>query len=115
MEYTVPKLVPLAGGQVPPNHRELISAKVLHEKFHQGKSFVTGDKLGQKVIYRNLRLPFTLVDFQKTIKNGNFILPDGRKARFITIPYQFNKDIIEVDIEVQEIYTDKLKETYIEP
>ena len=115
MDYSVPKLVPLINGKLPPNHRDLLSAKVLNQKFHGGKSFVTGDKLGQKVIYESVQLPFTLSDFQKTLKNGTFILPDGRVARFVDIPYQFSRDLIEVTFEVQEVYTNNLKETYIEP
>lgn len=115
MDYSVPKLVPLINGQLPPNHRDLLSAKVLNQKYHQGKSFVTGEKLGQKVFYENISIPFTLDDFKKTLKSGKFILDDGRVAEFMEINYQLSKDIAEVSISIQEIYTDKLKEVTIEP
>jgi hypothetical protein len=114
MDYAIPKLFPLVGGKVPANHREIMSAKFLNQKYHQGKSF-SGLSLGQKIIYNKVPLPFTLADFQKTLKNGKFILPDGREAEFVSIPYQFSKDIIEVDMVVREVYTKKLFETYIEP
>jgi hypothetical protein len=114
-EYSVAKIVPIQGGQLPPNHRELLSAKTLITKYYFGKSFVQGEKLGQKVIYENIQLPFNLSDFQKTLKNGTFILTDGRKARFRDIQYQFSKDLAEATIEVQEVYTNKLKETTYEP
>lgn len=114
-EYSIAKCVPLVGGKLPPNHRKILSARFLNEKYHQGKSFVTGDKLGQKVLYDKVPLPFNLSNFQETLKSGKFTLPDGREAQFKDIPYQMSKDTIEVDIEVQEVYTDKLKEIYIEP
>lgn len=113
-EYSVAKCVPLIGGKLPPNHRKILSARFLNEKYHQGKSFVTGDKLGQKVLYDNVPIPFNLSDFQKTLKSGKFTQNDGRESQFKDIPYQFSKDIIEVNIEVQQIYTNKLKEIYIE-
>lgn len=114
-EYSVAKIVPLIGGKLPANHRELLSAKTLINKYYFGKSFVQGEKLGQKVIYENIVLPFNLSDFQKTLKNGTFILSDGRKARFRDIQYQFSKDLAEATIEVQEVYTDKLEEIIYEP
>ena len=114
-DYSVAKVVPLVNGQLLPYHRAIVSAKVLYQKYHQSKSFVTGGRLGQKVIYEGVKLPFTLADFITTLHNGSFVLPDGRKARFITLPYQFSSDTVEADIEVQEVYTTKLKEIYYEP
>jgi hypothetical protein len=114
-DYSVAKIVPLKGGQVPSNHRELLSAKYLMTKFYFGKSFVTGDKLGQKIIYENIELSFTLADFQKTLNNGTFTLTDGRAARFRDLEYQFSKDTATATIEVQQIYTNKLKEVTYEP
>lgn len=114
-DYNVPKCVPLINGHLPPNHRNLLSAKFLVNKYHGGKSFVTGGKLGQKLIYNGVRLPFNLQNFTETLHNGTFVLPDGRTARFREVPYVFSEDIAEVDIEVQEVYTNKLKEIYYEP
>jgi hypothetical protein len=114
-EYSIAKVVYLKNGNIPSNHRSVLSAKALVEKYHGSKSFVTGDKLGQKITYENVPLPFTLSDYQKTIKNGIFILPDGRKARFIEIPYEMSSDTTECTFEVQEVYTNKLIEKTYEP
>jgi hypothetical protein len=114
-DYSVAKVVPLINGQLIPSHRALVSAKALVLKYHKGKSFVVGNKLGQKVIYNGVKLPFTLADFIQTLYNGTFTLPDGRVARFINLPYQFSSDTVVADIEVQEVYTTKLKEIYYEP
>lgn len=113
-DYSIAKIVPIVNNQLPPNHRDLLSAKFLMETFHYGKSFV-GDKLGQKVIYDNFPIPFVLSDLQKTLKNGTFVLDDGRIAEFIEINYNFSKDTAECSISVQEVYTEKLKEITYEP
>lgn len=114
-DYSVAKIVPLINNQLPPNHRDLLSAKTLMNKFHYGKSFVTNGALGQKVIYDNFTMPFVLSDLQKTLKNGTFTLSNGSIAEFIEINYNFSSDTAECSISVQEVYTDKLRETYYEP
>ena len=113
-DYGTAKIVPLVSNQLPPNHRDLLSAKVLMEKYHYGKSFV-GDALGQKIIYNNFTIPFVLSDLNKTIESGTFTLDDGRVAEFIELNYNFAKDTAECSISVQEVYTDKLKEVTYEP
>ena len=84
-------------------------------KFHFGDSFVTGEKLGQKVIYENFEIPFTLSDLKNTLINGTFTFPDGRIAEFIDIKYNFSQDFATVSVSVEDVYTDKLIETYYEP
>ena len=113
-DYGTAKIVPLVSNQLPPNHRDLLSAKVLMEKYHYGKSFV-GDALGQKIIYNNFTIPFVLSDLKKTIESGTFTLDDGRVAEFIELNYNFAKDTAECSISVQEVYTEKLKEVTYEP
>lgn len=113
-EYTIPKVVPLQGSNIPKNDRSILSAKFLIEKYYKSKSFV-GDALGQKILYESVTIPFNLSDFQKTLKNGTFTLKDGRKARFINISYQLSSDVAEVDFEVQEKYTNRLREVTYEP
>jgi hypothetical protein len=113
-DYGTAKIVPLVSNQLPPNHRNLLSAKVLMEKYHYGKSFV-GDALGQKIIYNNFTIPFVLSDLKKTIESGTFTLDDGRVAEFIELNYNFAKDTAECSISVQEVYTEKLKEVTYEP
>jgi hypothetical protein len=115
-DYSVAKCVPLINGQLPPNHRELLSAKFLVDKYHFGKSFVVGKKLGQKVLHENVDMPFTLSDFQNTLKNGTFVLDNGDIAKFTDIPeWTFSSDMVSANIEIQKIYTNKLKEIYYEP
>ena len=114
-DYGTAKIVPLVGGQLPPNHRDILSAKFLMNKYHFGKSFVQNNGVGQKVIYDSFSIPFTLSDLQKTLENGIFVLDDGREAEFIEINYNFSKDTAECSISVKERYTDKLKEITYEP
>jgi hypothetical protein len=114
-DYGTAKIVPLISNQLPPNHRDLLSAKTLMTKYHYGKSFVTNGALGQKVFYDNFDMAFTLSDLQKTLKNGTFVLDDGRIAEFVEIDYNFSKDTATCSISVQEVYTTKLKEVTYEP
>jgi hypothetical protein len=114
-QFSVPKIVPLRGGNIPRNHRELLSAKTLYNKYYYNTSFVTGEKLGQKVNYNDLTIPFNVNDLQETIKSGVFILPDGREAKFKEISYILGRDTAEVSVEVNEVYAENLKEVYYEP
>ena len=111
--YDIAKVVVLVNNQLPPNHRELLSAKYLMNKYHKGKSFVSGT--GQKVIYEDVDIPFNLSDLKKTLKSGTFVLSDGRVAEFIDLNYNFSKDMANCSISVQENYTNKLKEVTYEP
>jgi len=111
--YDIAKVVVLVNNQLPSNHRDLLSAKYLMNKYHRGKSFVSGT--GQKVIYEDVDLPFTLSDLKKTLKSGTFVLSDGRVAEFIELNYNFSKDMANCSISVQENYTNKLKEVTYEP
>ncbi len=114
-QFNLPKVVPLEGGNVPANNRDICSAKYLYETYHFGKSFVTDGQLGQKILYPNVTIPFNVDNLQETINNGAFIMPDGRRARFREITYLLGQDTAQVDIEVQEVYTNRLKEVYYEP
>lgn len=115
-EHSIPKVVPLIGGKIPSNHRGILSAKYLVEKYRKGQSFAIDGNKGQKVIYENVEIPFTLSDFKNTLKSGKFILPDGREAEFRDIPqWIISKDRITASIQVREVYTNKLTEYYYEP
>jgi hypothetical protein len=115
-EHTIAKIVPLVGGKLPSNHRDILSAKALVLKYRRGQSFANFGSKGQKAIYENVTMPFTLSDFQKTLKSGTFTLPDGREAQFREIPqWLVSDDKITASIQVSEVYTNKLKEFYYEP
>ena len=113
--WVMPKVVPLKGRRIPPKSRDICSARYLYETYHEGKSFVTGDQLGQKIIYDNIDIPFNVRDLKDTLETGAFILPDGRKARIKELTFLIGQDQANINIEVQEPYTDRLKEIYYEP
>lgn len=114
-QFNVAKIVPIVNGVVPRNHRTLLSAKTTYHKFHYSDSFVLGDKLGQKVIYNNIEMPFNNDNLLQTQNNGTFTLPDGRDAKFIENSYIIGEDKADVSIEVSEIYVNNLEEIYYEP
>lgn len=115
-DYSVAKCVPLINGVLLPTQRNILSARYLNNNFYDGASWVVGQKLGQKRIYENVEFPFNLHNYNQTLKSGIFVLPDGRKARFIDIlEWQLGADTATANLEVYEVYTNKLKEVYHEP
>ena len=114
-DWSKPKVVPLVNGNIPKNHRDILSARYLMHTFHYGKSFVTDGRKGQKVYFENIEIPFTLSDFKETLKNGKFTLLDGTEAEFETLEYNFSSDKATASFFIEEVYTTKLKEIYYEP
>lgn len=113
--HTVPKLLVLSGKNIDTNHRDKLSAKYLENKFHNEKSFVRNNYGGQKIVQRDIRIPFGFSDFVKVLKNSVFKTVSGKVGRILSLKWRFNSDYAIVDYELNQIYTTNLKETFIEP
>ncbi len=113
--HSVPKLVLLDGGEIPANHRDILGMKAIAETRYKHKSFVDDTDNGQRSVYNGIEdIPFTLVDFKKTIKSSNFTTAWGADARFRRLAWKFAKDFCNSDFDVQEKYTNNLKEIKLE-
>ena len=113
--HSKPKVLYIEGGEIPSNHRQLLSAKHLYNQYHNYKSFVSANFIGQKVYYEGVRVPFGLEDFVKLIENAYFYTQSGEVAKAVSIKWRIGGDFATIDYYIREPYTKNLVETFIEP
>jgi len=115
----VPKWLVLENVQgqfkIPSNHRDILSAKSLWEKYINKQSFVDNNFGNQYRIYEGVKVPFTLVDFLKLIQNSYFYDTDGQSAKVDKISWVMGDDTAEIDYRVRDVYSRNLTETKILP
>lgn len=115
--YSKPKWVVLnSNGTIPSNHRSILSAKALYEKYHTGTSFVDSENNAQRDIYKDLEIPnFSLSDFDKVKKTKNTSTFNGGKAQFTSAKWLPFEGKLIADIEVKPAIIDNtLTENFIE-
>ena len=112
--FNNPKLICLVNGVIPSNHRDLLSARALFNKYHWYKSFKRNPDKTQCEVYENITIPFTFRDFVTTIKNSYFTTPDGRKGKFLSYNWQIGSDKAVATFEIENQYLSNLNETIIE-
>ena len=114
--YSKPKILSMSGKFLNANHRSLLSAKALYNNYLNWDSFVTNGDISQKSLYNGIEnVPFRLSDFSEVIGNPFFRMNNGRMGRINSLEWRMNEDTATVDIEVEDRYTDDLKETFVEP
>lgn len=113
---TLPKLLYLnSDNKLPSDHRDKFSAKVLWNDYHSYKSFVDNNYIGQKIVYKDVRIPFGLDDFIKLTNNSYFRTFEGEQAKATAIRWSVSQDFALIDFYIRTPYTKNLKETKIEP
>lgn len=115
LDFDKPKLLPLRGGKLSSSHRTQLSAKVLWENWHNYKSFVDNNFGGQRLVYSDVRVPFTFQDYNKLVNFNKLTDWKGRDGEVTRLEWSFDEDTAVIDFEVKEIYTKNLVETKIEP
>lgn len=113
--HSVPKLLWMQGNRLPSNHRDLFSGKTLWEKYHVEKSFVQNNGTRQRRYVENEVIPFGLSDFVTLLNNAYFRDENGIQGKIVDIEWNFSKDFATISYWLQEVYTNNLKETFIEP
>lgn len=113
--HSKPKLLYLQNGNIPANHRELLSAKASYNNYHYYDSFVLGNYNGQKRLYNGVRVGFGLDDFVKLIENSYFYTNEGEIAQAIKIESNLALDFAVMSYFIRQPYTERLSETVIEP
>jgi len=113
--WAVPKVMVTTdnGIGVPKNHRDIISARALYEKYHKFRSFAY-PYTGQKKIYKNITIPFSLADYVKLQTNSYFTTIDGKTGKFERIEWALGKDMAVVDFIIYEPYIKNLVESTFE-
>lgn len=113
--HSVPKLLWLQGSRIPSNQRSQFSAKTLWEKYHNEKSFVQNNFSRQRRYVENEVIPFGLNDFVTLLNNSYFRDENGQVGKIVDLEWNMSKDFATISYWIQEIYTNNLKETFIEP
>lgn len=114
--HSVARCLYLKGGKLPKNHRELLSAKVLYEKYIKASSFVLSKNGGQKVVYEQQRVEFGFDDFLQLIENSYFVTDSGNLGKVMSINWTIDGDFAEISYWVKDQNpTNKLIEKYTEP
>ena len=111
---TKPKLLYLIGGKLPINHRDLFSAKVMWNKYWNEQSWVQNNYGQQKLVFKQVRVPFGLEDFLKLTNNSYITDQQGREGKVTSIGWNLFSDTATVDYWVHEVYTRNLVEYFIE-
>ena len=111
--HSIPKLLILKGGKLPKNHRDLLSAKLLYNNYHNYDSFVGNSFKKQRAIYEGVEIPFGLEDFKQLSKNPYFFF-EGNQAKIINFTWNIGSDRAVISFWSEEVYTKNLKETFIE-
>jgi hypothetical protein len=113
--HAVAKLLYMSGGRLPSNHRDNLSAKKLWDNYHVEKSFIQNNFARQRRVIENENIPFGLSDFVTLLNNSYFRDENGALGKVLEIEWNFNKDFANISYWIQEVYTNNLKETFIEP
>ncbi len=113
--HSIPKLLWLSGGRLPSNHRDLFSAKTLWDKYHVEKSFIQNNFSRQRRYVDGETIPFGLSDFVTLLNNSYFRDENGTPGKVVDIEWNMNRDFATISYWLQEIYTNNLQETFIEP
>ena len=110
---SIMKVFPFINGNIPVNHRDLLSAKYLEQNFHHTKSMVQGNFKGLKSPYK-ATVPFSLNQFKALVKKNRFKLDDGRKAYATNAVYKQAGNTATIEFYVHSVWTENLEEETVE-
>jgi len=110
--HSVAKVLYIQNGRLPANHRQLLSAKSIYEKYHAQSSFVFQ---GQKKIYSGIVTKFSLEDFNRLVENSYFRTQDGALCEVRELEWEIDMNKATIVFEVREVYDRNLKEQFYEP
>lgn len=114
--HNVPKILAMnSKGSILKNHKDILSAKALWNKYMNYLSFIEDNHSRQKRIFKNESIPFGFSNFLETIKNSYFVTESEGEGKFRSIAWRVLSDRATADFEIEEIYTTNLTEIKIEP
>lgn len=99
--FDVPKLVYLdpVSRRIPFGFENFIGADRIYTQFYKWDSLAYGDRdpfnpeyTNQKQIFRGVKIPFTLTDWEKTIDNSWFTTSAGERGRFLQLNWNEQGD-----------------------
>ena len=113
--HSLPKLIWLEGGQIPLNHRDKLNAKVLYDKYHSYKSFVSDNFVNQKIVTVNETVPFGFDDFLALIENSYFVNVNSVDSKATEFRWVLSADKANLSYWSRQVYTTNLEEQFINP
>ena len=112
-----PKLIPVAAFKVRPNHKTIMSAKVLHDKYYFINSFtidpVTGENRNQFRRHTGLKIKFCFEDYIALSQDNGFTTANGEVGVFEKIEGHPESGSAEVDIRIKDVFTTNLKDKIV--
>ena len=99
---------------MPPNHRDLTSAKYLWDNYINWRSFVANGNERQRGVYKLSGVPFGMEDFIQVIDNSYMLDFDNANAKIDFINWNILNDKAEIDYNKKEVFAPNLTETYIQ-
>jgi hypothetical protein len=113
--FSVPKVVYIENGNIPPNHRSELGAKHLWNTYWNEISFVDNDFGRQRQIVENEPVPFTGLDLID-IETGSFFTDiNGKESKATRVLWTPDGDTALMNSWKKSVYCNKLFETFIEP
>ena len=111
----VPKLIPLTNdGKVLFNFRQVMSAKILHDRFYLINSFVPDPvNNNQYRRHQQVTIPFCFEDYVTLSENGGFTTVDGQEGKFEKIEGNPDAGSAVVDFRIKEVFTNNLKDEIV--
>jgi len=113
--HSIPKILYMPGNNIPANHRDFLSARVLYEKYHSSKSFIANNFRAQKIRFDNVEVDFRFRDFKNLMKNPYFVTTNGRSGKIEKASWRLAGDTATVSGWFRHVYTKNLTERTIEP
>lgn len=102
--FNVAKLVYLENGTIPSNYKDKLSAEAIYNQFYEVKSFVSNPEFTQRILRKNIRIPFKFSDYVKLAKNSYFTTIDGKTGKFTKLHWSLNGDYANCDYWIAQQY-----------
>ncbi|MEM6297399.1 MAG: hypothetical protein AAF740_01795 [Bacteroidota bacterium] len=112
--HSLPKLLWMENGRIPPDHRDKLSAKKRWDWGYKDKSFLANNFKRQRNIFRGKEFPFGKREFELA-KLSNRARYLGRNAGILSLNWSPVLDRAIVDFYIEEKYVEDLEEIFIEP
>ena len=117
-EITIAKLLYVTGDGIPANHRDLLGAELLQNKYWRSQSFVNASDNepfnNQYQTFEGVEIQFDLQKFLTLRENSYFIGPDGESVKVQDFKWNPSRDFGTVNGKIRDVYDKSLTETTFE-
>jgi len=109
-----PKMVVMSGNSLALDQRSILDARRLWDNYHFIESFVTIDnENAQRVIVNEQTIPFCFQDFVLLVNNNYCENEAGERAEIKTLNWMVEENTAVVSYEIERVYDNNLKITFL--